>query len=384
MYTTSPSPLDEDLMSISASLADGEYTVFDRITYLGCAVISDPKNETEIKKSMSVLNGQSSAKVLSISLSLPVNSEGYIILYEPSSSNEIASFPILQISAHVIGETQSAEANCLALVHNCSQGTIPESTVFQCHVFRCEIPEAVSKIMQCFTAAVKKIPKLPIPKSESFETMQGGSESVNKSNILTYIFDGSLEFREDDSKGGYSSCPKDKDYFKLRCKLEKSVTLTVQQVSDNKELVIDRCFGLLISPGRNVRNSDMQLIEMISFTKPAPGEKPLYTIMGLWDPNEPVFEILNTETPKDTRVYMTVAADLVIAGIQEPVRFVIETKAKIFPPSERFWYFSKKTLYEQFYLTVREIGVDTNGDHSLQVVSVTSTTKLQNKKQLLV
>ncbi|KFM66120.1 Rab GTPase-activating protein 1, partial [Stegodyphus mimosarum] len=78
MYTTSPSPLDEDLMSISASLADGEYTVFDRITYLGCAVISDPRNETEIKKSMSVLNGQSSAKVLSISLSLPVNSEGYI------------------------------------------------------------------------------------------------------------------------------------------------------------------------------------------------------------------------------------------------------------------------------------------------------------------
>lgn len=56
---------------------------------------------------------------------------------------------------------------------------------------------------------------------------------------------------------------------------------------------------------------------------------------------------------------MTVAADLVISGIQEPVRFVIETKAKIFPPSERFWYFSKKTLYEQFYLRVREVNIRT-------------------------
>lgn len=56
---------------------------------------------------------------------------------------------------------------------------------------------------------------------------------------------------------------------------------------------------------------------------------------------------------------MTVAADLVISGIQEPVRFVIETKAKIFPPSERFWYFSKKTLYEQFYLRVREVNIQT-------------------------
>ncbi|CAL1275836.1 unnamed protein product [Larinioides sclopetarius] len=378
MYTTSPSPLDEDLMSISISLADGEYTVFDRIIYLGSAVISDPRNETDIHKNMTVLNEQS-AKALHISLSLPVNSEGYIILYEPSSSNEIASFPISQIIAHVSGEPGSKDASCLTLVHKCSQGTIPDSTIFQCHVFRCEIPEAVPKIMQCFAAAMKKVPRLPLPKSDSYGMEKSNPEYINK-NIITYAFEGTLEFKEDDTKGGYASCPKDKDYFKLRCKLEKSVVLTVQQISDNKELVIDRCFGLLISPGRNIRNSDMQLIEMMSFTKPAAGEKAPYVITGLWDPNEPAFEILNTETPKDTRVYMTVAADLVISGIQEPVRFVIETKAKIFPPTERFWYFSKRTLYEQFYLRVREIDLDMTGDYTLQVVGVTSSTKLQNKK----
>ncbi|GIY42432.1 rab GTPase-activating protein 1 [Caerostris extrusa] len=378
MYTTSPSPLDEDLMSISISIADGEYTVFDRITYLGSAVISDPKNEMDIRKNMAVLNEQS-AKALNISLSLPVNSEGYIILYEPSSSNEIASFPISQIIAHISGEPGSKDASCLTLVHKCSQGTIPDSTIFQCHVFRCEIPEAVPKIMQCFSCARKKVPRLPLPKSDSYGMEKNNPEYINK-NIITYAFEGTLEFKEDDLKGGYVSCPKDKDYFKLRCKLEKSVVLTVQQISDNKELVIDRCFGLLISPGRNVRNSEMQLIEMMSFTKPAAGEKSPYVITGLWDPNEPAFEILNAETLKDTRVFMTVAADLVICGIQEPVRFVIETKAKIFPPTERFWYFSKKILYEQFYLRVREIDLDMNGDYTLQVVDATSTSKLQNKK----
>ena len=59
----------------------------------------------------------------------------------------------------------------------------------------------------------------------------------------------------------------------------------------------------------------------------------------------------------DTRVFLTVAVDLVIVGIQEPVRFLIETKAKIFPTNERFWYFSKKPHYDQFILKLKEVRV---------------------------
>ena len=57
----------------------------------------------------------------------------------------------------------------------------------------------------------------------------------------------------------------------------------------------------------------------------------------------------------DTRVFMTIAVDLVIIGIQEPVRFLIETKAKIFPTNERFWYFSTKPHIEQFILKLQEV-----------------------------
>ena len=52
---------------------------------------------------------------------------------------------------------------------------------------------------------------------------------------------------------------------------------------------------------------------------------------------------------------MTIAVDLVIVGIQEPVRFLLETKAKIFPSNERFWYFSKRTHQEQFTLKLKEV-----------------------------
>lgn len=56
----------------------------------------------------------------------------------------------------------------------------------------------------------------------------------------------------------------------------------------------------------------------------------------------------------DTRVFMTVAVDLVIEGIQEPVRFLVETRAKIFPTGERFWYFTTKPHVEQFILKLKE------------------------------
>ena len=46
-----------------------------------------------------------------------------------------------------------------------------------------------------------------------------------------------------------------------------------------------------------------------------------WAIQGAWDPREAAFAVLNQETGPDIQsVYMTVAADLVIAQIAEPVR----------------------------------------------------------------
>lgn len=78
-------------------------------------------------------------------------------------------------------------------------------------------------------------------------------------------------------------------------------------------------------------------------------------VCATWDPTEPSFEPLNVETPKEHQLYMTVAVDLVIRGIQEPVRFQIEMPVRVFSPNDRFWSFNKKLLIQQFFLNLKEV-----------------------------
>lgn len=84
-------------------------------------------------------------------------------------------------------------------------------------------------------------------------------------------------------------------------------------------------------------------------------DKQCYNICGRWDPADPALANLNVETPRDGEMFMTVAVDLVIRRIQEPVRFQIETSVKVFPQNERFWYFTKRNLVQQFYLNSKEV-----------------------------
>ena len=50
-------------------------------------------------------------------------------------------------------------------------------------------------------------------------------------------------------------------------------------------LKVDRCFGMLVSPGRNVRHSDMQLLESVKMGQSAgPGGQGQWAIQGSWDP----------------------------------------------------------------------------------------------------
>ena len=111
----------------------------------------------------------------------------------------------------------------------------------------------------------------------------------------------------------------DKDCFKLRANVEKCVVISLCQVTDNlTSLKVDRCFGMLVSPGRNVRHSDMQLLESVKMAQTSGGQgQGQWAIQGSWDPREAAFAVLNQETgPEIQSVYMTVAADLVLNQVR--------------------------------------------------------------------
>lgn len=96
-----------------------------------------------------------------------------------------------------------------------------------------------------------------------------------------------------------------------------------------------------------------------------------YQIRAEWKANDKAFEQLNLESQK---TYLTVAVDLVIKGIQEPVRFIIETQVTIISQNEfRMNLFSnKRPLMQKFYLQLRDTAEGTweveSIDHSDEIV----------------
>lgn len=60
--------------------------------------------------------------------------------------------------------------------------------------------------------------------------------------------------------------------FRLRKDVRKTVSVTVQQIR-GFPLNVERCFGVLLAQGRNVRACDMQLLDLVRITFSLPPAK---------------------------------------------------------------------------------------------------------------
>uniref|UniRef100_A0A182WJI3 Rab-GAP TBC domain-containing protein n=1 Tax=Anopheles minimus TaxID=112268 RepID=A0A182WJI3_9DIPT len=421
---TAAGETDEELSDI-----DQDCTIFSGVTYLGASRINAPKSEREILQKVTEMNGggdggstggtggggSDSPLGLKVSVSVPTCSEGLVVLYDCESHAVVATYEVQRILFFARGPVGSTDQACFAFTW--SHGESQETAVHQCHVFRCNIPEAVTQVSTCFAKAFQRVLPPSIPASMTTSLAESGVNVMlasvtsdtagNPIQSAMYEFAVSLEIKEKERNSSYVTVPREvKSSFRLRCKTDKEVCITVRQVPSDRfpSLLIERCFGVLLSPGRIVRQADMQLLDMVSMgyvkpqdgnaasngtgnsnsganatsnssngsvTSPANFSQFPYQIKAEWKAN--AFEPLNMETPKKA---LTVAVDLVIKGIQEPVRFVIETSVAILSQSELRivpnMFTNKRPLLLHFYLTLRENGEGTwevdSIDHSDEIV----------------
>ncbi|CAF0799546.1 unnamed protein product [Brachionus calyciflorus] len=387
--------------------------LFYGVTYLGCASVNAPKSEQEISRVMTTLNEQGKV-VIEVSMSVPQSIDEKIILFDGQES-KIAEYKMSHVLFVVRGGKNTPESNCFAFT-TC-HGDSSENYIFSCHVFRCNLLDAVSKILYSFwTVFNRQNLKNPKPQESNqtsttgqftsvATTLLGSLTNLGASNLINstnnsvntgldfcefalkysngkqedqYVFRASLEIKEEDGKNpqNFQPVPKEKEFFKLRKNLDKQICIQIQQIS-NQQLEIERCFGLLMCQGRNVSHKDMQLLQTISMGKSDPGAKnSSYLVTALWRPNETTaLQVLNEETQKNARVFMTIAVDLVITGLQDPVRFCLETKSRIFSQSEKFWVYPKNKHIDFFYLQLNK-----KNECLFNLESIHSQTELRRKK----
>ncbi|XP_055704106.1 rab GTPase-activating protein 1-like isoform X2 [Phlebotomus papatasi] len=356
---------DEKAEGTEVSEIDQDCTIFSGVTYLGATLINAPKSEAEIHRNMTEVNSISNCVGLKVSVSIPTCSEGFVVLHDASTNATVAHYEVHRILFYARGPANTPDQACFAFTW--SHGDSQESAVFHCHVFRCHIPEAVNQVSSCFAKAFERFPASltgSVTSTVDNSAMVGSIVSDLSANVLNsaeYEFIVSLEIREKMPKNTYS-VPRDRGGFKLRCNTDKEVHITVKQTPSATlpTLMIERCFGVLLTPGKVMRQADMQLLDMVSMEyvkleNPPPQAVPTYQITAEWKANDKALEQLNLESQ---RMDVTVAVDLVIKGIQEPVRFVIETSVVIQPQSElRFienWLNKKSNLVMRYYLQLKK------------------------------
>lgn len=112
--------------------------LFSGVFYLGSSTVDAPISETEANRKMNILHEQAlTSHPMPIILSVPITNDGSVLLKDPKTDQPLTTFPIKMILFCARGNDSLQDCFCLNVRHK-------RSGTYHCHVFRCEIIEAVS------------------------------------------------------------------------------------------------------------------------------------------------------------------------------------------------------------------------------------------------
>ncbi|CAL2052799.1 unnamed protein product [Caenorhabditis brenneri] len=345
-----------------------ETTQFTNVQYLGCSQLVNNDNDNEMKTLMKVLDEQKGAQTVSVTLIVPHNISGTVKLID-QQGKLLSSFSLVNIRFCIRGESTTSQNNCfgISFTHKILTGeNLASDILHQCHVFRTSKAETAAKALYCFSYAFSN------------------KNTSTPPSRMEFQFESVLEIKENDGtveKPNWKLCPQHDGVFKVRRDREKKIIVQLKQVKGFL-LNIKKCFGMLLAAGRNLRHSDLQLLEMER--NETSSDSAVFIIEAHWDPRVHMFEVLNTETPRETRVFMTVAVDVIVTEISEPIRFSMEAMSRVFHEHERFYKTPQTVVSEEFTL-ILEKNTDhaEKNDQKLIFISLESDSDRKRSKQNL-
>ena len=167
-----------DEIKLSADKQTPNCILFYGVTYLGCATVNAPKSEPEINRIMATLNEQCKLSI-QVTMSVPQHVEEKIVLLDVQNDSIITEYKMAHVLFVVRGHKNSTENACFAFT-TC-QGDSMENLRFSCHVFRCKLADAVSKILYSFWAVFNRQQQMQL-KIESQATGQTSSNAAKRPN----------------------------------------------------------------------------------------------------------------------------------------------------------------------------------------------------------
>ena len=113
--------------------------LFSGVFYLGSSTVDAPISETEANRKMNILHEQAlTSHPMPVILSVPVTNDGSVLLKDPKTDQPLTTFLVKMILFCARGNDESLhDCFCLNVRHK-------RSGTYHCHVFQCEIMEAVS------------------------------------------------------------------------------------------------------------------------------------------------------------------------------------------------------------------------------------------------